>query len=175
MKEIRKSIKMFDHERRGLEEAYLRRKITIEQYEVRQDDLHALCNEWRSQFGRTESDGDIHHFMRTRRKSGKWPKLNGAQEPTPTLPELTAEHREVLVDIYYEHVADLGSGSDNIAYEPEVMAMIATEFHHRTGRVVPGNMLVGILTAMRKRGLLPKVRKQDEDESGGFNDIAQVG
>ncbi|HEY4259119.1 MAG TPA: hypothetical protein VGM98_03115, partial [Schlesneria sp.] len=159
----KKSIAMFDHERRFLEEAYVRRRIPLDQYEERPTELHALCEEWRSQFGRTEKDEDIFHYMRTRRKNGSkkcgnWPKLGTNHEPAPTLPDLTAEQKEVLVEIYYEHVADLGNGSDNIAYEPEVMAMIATEFLHRTGRGEIGSMLVGILTAMRKRGLLPKVR-----------------
>lgn len=175
MKPRRMSIKMFDHERRFLEQSYLRRRITIEQYEVRQDDLHALASEWRTQFQRVETDEQILHFMRTRRKRSLWPRLDGAHEPAPVLPVLTAEQKEVLVDIYYEHVADLGNGSDNIAYEPEVTAMISTEFHHRTGKELAGGMLVGILTAMRKRGMLPKVRKQSEEDIEGFDDINLVG
>jgi hypothetical protein len=175
MKQKRKSIKVFDHERHFLEEGYLKRKIPIEQYEVRQGELRAFCDEWRSQFGRSDADGDILHYMRTRRKNGQWPKLNGAHQAAPSLPDLTAEQREVLVEIYYEHVADLGNGSDNIAYEPDVMAQIAADFKNRTGRVESGSMLVGILTAMRKRGLLPKVRPQNEEETGGFDDIGLVG
>jgi hypothetical protein len=52
--------------------------------------------------------------------------------PKIELPELGAEHQEVLVDLYSEHLAHLGDGSDNLADEPVATAIIETEFEHRT-------------------------------------------
>jgi hypothetical protein len=170
----RRSMKMFEHECEFLKAAYLRRGIHLEHYEVRQAELHELCDEWRAHFRRTETDAELFHFMRTKRKKGKWPRLGGAGEPKVALPELGAEHQEVLVDLYYEHVADLGFGSDTLACDAETVAMIETEFEHQTMRRVPGPFLVGILTDLRKRGLLPPVRRHPKDGETGYNDMNSV-
>jgi hypothetical protein len=166
---------MFEHEFEFLKAAYLRRGIHLEHYEVRQAELHDLCDEWRAHFGRTDTDVQLFHFMRTKRKKGKWPRLGEAGEPKIKLPELGAEHQEVLVDLYYEHVAELGMGSDNLACEPETVAMIETEFEHQTMRRVEGRFLVGILTDLRKRGLLPPARQQPKaDGETGYDDMDDV-
>jgi adenosyl cobinamide kinase/adenosyl cobinamide phosphate guanylyltransferase len=114
--------------------------------------------------------------MRNRRKNTDWPRLEGAHEKSPELPEISAEHRLVLVDIYEEHVVQLlGAASDALAHEPEIAEMIATEFEHRTMRRLPASDLIGVLTAMRKRGLLPKVGDQPQrEEDEGFSDINDV-
>jgi len=161
-----------------LKASYLRRGIHLEHYEVRRADLHDLCEEFRAHFGRSDTDGEIYHYMRTKRKINKgrknrWPTMGDVGEPKIELPELGAEHQEVLVDLYYEHLAHLGDGTDNLAYEVETTAMIETEFEHRTMRNIPGPMLVGLLTDLRKRGLLPLVDRQPKPE-GGFDDINRV-
>jgi hypothetical protein len=166
---------MFEHEHEFLKAAYLRRGIHLEHYEVRQAELHDLCDEWRAHFGRAETDAEIFHYMRTKRKKHKWATMGDAGQPKVKLPDLGAEHQEVLVDLYYEHLAELGSGSDNLAYEPETVAMVETEFEHQTMRHIPGPFLVGILTDLRKRGLLPPVRQQPkQDGELGYDDMDDV-
>ncbi|MEX0700890.1 MAG: hypothetical protein WD069_02230, partial [Planctomycetales bacterium] len=78
-------------------------------------------------------------------------------------------------DIFYEHLADLGNGSDNLGYEPETAAMVATEFEALTMRRIPAPQLIGILTKFRKRGLLPRVREQVKPTDAGFDDIDYAG
>ncbi|ODA30522.1 hypothetical protein [Planctopirus hydrillae] len=172
----RKAIVLVDHEKALLEQLYLNTRITIEQLEIRQDDLQHMLNAWRNQTGRTESNEHVLHYMRTKRKQKKWPRLEGAQQRAVTLPRLSPEETEHLIDIFYEDVARFGNGSDTLGYEPEVVAQIEADFRHRTDRQIPGPQLVGILTALRKRGFLPKVRKQSEnDDLYGFEDIGLVG
>ncbi len=168
----KKSTKLFDHEHRFLQEAYLRHGYTVEHYEVLPDELHKLCEEFRAHFGRTDSDEVLLHYMRTKRKMAQWVRFDGQHNAKPALPKLSPEHKEILIAIYYEHVAGLGSGSDNLGYEPETAAMLATEFEHRTMRRVPAPYLIGILTDLRKRGLLPPVQKKDPN--AGFDDIDDV-
>jgi hypothetical protein len=172
----RKSIRIYGHERQFLVEIYLLKKIPIDQYEVRQADLHRLGQEWRAHCQCTESDQEILHYMRTQRKSGLWVRFDGVHQSAPVLPKLPAEHMEVLIDIYYEHLITFDNGSDVLAYEPEIAKMVETEFEHRTMRRVPARQLIGILTAVRKRGLLPKVRDHEKrgDPGIGFSDIDDV-
>ena len=156
----RKTLKILDHERRLLVEMYLRRRIPIDQFEDRPDDLGALVTEWNELTGRTDAAGEIHHYMRTQRKNGQWVRLDGDYETKPPQPFFSAEETECLVAIYQVNVADHDTGSDAIAYDEGTANLIAREFAGITGRIVPSHHLVAKLTALRKRGLLPKVAVQ---------------
>lgn len=101
--------------------------------------------------------------MRNERKCGRWVKLGSNHEPSPPRIELSAEETESLVAIYQVNVADQAIGSDNIAYSQEIADLIADEFARLTGRVVPTHHLIGKLTALRKRGLLPKACEHEPD------------
>jgi hypothetical protein len=168
----RKSIKLFDHDRRTLIELYARRRLPIEQYESRPEALQSFLEEWNRLSGRKDTAGDLMHYMRTQRKAGRWVRLGQDHESAPRTPELSAEETEVLVRIYSENVAALGLGSDVLAYDDEIADLIAKSFLEETGRFVPAYALVAKLTALRKRGLLPKVGEQTkEDDGGGFDDM----
>jgi hypothetical protein len=172
----RRSIKLFPHERPLLVDAYLRRRIPVDQYETRPNDLIDLTREWNGMSGRNDAPADILHYMRTQRKRGLWVRFDGSHEPSPPAPELTAEETEVLVAIYQDHVADFAHGSDVIAYDLEIAEALAKEFSAEVGRIFPAHQLITKLTALRKRGLLPKaaeVPKQSDDEIG-FDDMDQV-
>ena len=74
------------------------------------------------------------------------------------------------------HIARHGLTMDVLAYDPEIADLIAKEFSACTGRIVPAHLLVAKLTALRKRGLLPKVEDRPKrDEDTGFMDIDDVG
>ena len=168
-----KSIKLFEHERPLLIELYLRRRIPVDEYERRPEDKQALVDEWNQLTGRTDSTEGVMHYMRTQRKRGLWVRFDGDHEPSTPVIELSAEDGEVLVSIYTENMALLGRGSDVLEYDSEISDLIAKEFFAITGRIVPPHQLVAKLTALRKRGLLPKVSKQPE-EPMGFADIDEV-
>lgn len=171
-----KSIRLLPHERDLLVKMYLDRRIPIEQYEQRTVELANLADEWNQHTGRSDTGAGLTHYMRTQRKQGLWPRLGGAQLSVPAAPAYSAEEIEVLVSIYAEDVAAMGVGSDALAYENELKELIAKEFAARTGRVVAGADLVAKLTALRKRGLLPKVAELPEanSEKMGFEDIHKV-
>ena len=156
----RKTIKILDHDRRLLVEMYLRRRIPIDQFEDRPDDLDALVVEWNELTGRNDTAGEVHHYMRTQRKNGQWVRLDRDYETKPPQPLFSADETECLVAIYQVNVADHCTGSDAIAYDERTANLIAKEFAAMTERIVPAHHLVAKLTALRKRGLLPKVGDQ---------------
>ena len=174
MKTRRRSIRLFDHERRLLVEMYLRRRIPIEQYESRSGDLADLVDEWHGLTGRTDTGGDLIHYMRTQRKQGFWVRFDGNHQTAPPLAGLSADETEILVGIFYENVTVLGNGSDVLAYEDETKLFIAREFADQAGRFVAADDLVAKLTAIRKRGLLPKVRDHKKPDGAGFSDMDEV-
>ena len=171
----RKSITLYEHERRQLIEQYLRWQIPIDQFESRPSDLQAFVEEWQQQSGRKDSAGELIHYMRTKRKCGLWVRLEENCQPVPSAPVLSAEETEALVKIFYCNVTALESGSDVLAYDEETAALIAKEFSSEVGRVVPAHVLVTKLTALRKRGLLPKVGNRRVTEKDiGFSDIDEA-
>jgi hypothetical protein len=168
----RTSIRMFDHERKFLVKLYLTRRIPIDQFEARPKALQELCDEWRGHCSRKDSNGEILHYMRTQRKRGKWVRLGDDHELRPALPDLTAEETETLIDIFDEEVAELGEGSDNIAYDADLAQRIAKRFAEATHRMFPASQLVAKITAIRKRGLLPRAKEQElKTDDMGFDDI----
>lgn len=174
MAKRRKSMRLNEHERRLLVTIYLRWRIPVDQFEPRQEELEAICNEWRGLCHRTEINEDIFHYMRNERKCGRWPILNGNHQTAPPLPTFTPEETLLITAIYAENVAATGDGSDNIAYDGEIAKRIAERFTEMTGRIVPAHILVAKVTAIRKRGLLPPTQKIDPDADTGFTDINEI-
>jgi hypothetical protein len=172
-----KSIKLLPHERALLLKMYLEGRIAIEQYEARSIERERLAEEWNKLTGRSDAGSDLVHYMRTQRKRGLWVKLEGAALPSPPTPKFSAEETEVLVNIYTEEVAAMGVGSDVLAYEDELKTLIAKEFAGKTGRIIAADDLVAKLTALRKRGMLPKaadVPIAGKDADVGFGDIDNI-
>jgi len=171
----RKAIRVQAHEKKALIHLYLSAAIPIDQFEQRVEELAQLNRDWKKITGRQDSNQDLLHYMRSQRKQGKWVKLNGKHTKKPTAMEFSAEETEILVALFESNLADCELGSDNLAYDAELAAAMAKEFSIEIGRFVPPHELVTKLTAIRKRGLLPKVVKsEDDDEEIGFGDIEQV-
>ncbi len=173
----RRSIKLFPHERPILVDLYLRRRIPIDQFEARPTELSTFTAEWNRLSGRNDAPVDLLHYLRTQRKRGLWVRLDGNYVAGPPRADLTAEEAEVLVAIYQDHVADLARGSDVVTYDPEIAELLAKEFAAEAGRIIPAPQLIAKLTALRKRGLLPKAAEQPkrDDDEIGFEDIDLVG
>jgi len=172
----RRSLKMAQHERESLIRLYVENAIPVDQYEERQQALTDLCDAWNQVTGRTDTGPDVLHYMRSQRKQGKWVRLDGMHLKREAGLKLSAEEKELLVAIVHENMTLLQCGTDVIAYEPEFAALLAKEFAVATGRVVPAGDLIAEITAIRKRGLLPRIeslRTADEGEIG-FGDIDQA-
>lgn len=169
----RKTIPLLPHEHAALKELYLVYRIPIDQYEQRPVDLRDFVEDWRAQTGRSDLAGELIHYMKAKRKQGKWVRLDGRHKtaPPPSLC-LTAEQTETLVEIYEEHVIATGHCSDVLSENEELADLVAKEFAHRTRRRVPTAVLVARLTALRKRGLLPVVGTREENL--GFRDIDDI-
>jgi len=167
-------MKILPDEKRLLETLYLARRTSIEQYEELPDELRELTNEWNDRTGRTDLPGDVLHYMRGRRKHSDWPRLEGAQRESPEHRKFTADETEALVDIYRDHVLPMNLGSDAIGYSDEIVDLIAREFAMRMGKRVPGHELNSKLTRLRKRGLLPKLGKQEPGKDEGFKDLERI-
>jgi len=81
------------------------------------------------------------------------------------------------VDIFREVVLALGVGWYAIAYDAKLVRLIAKEFAVRTSQIVPPSELVGKITALRRRGLLPKtgdLPKETREDGIRFADIDDV-
>lgn len=180
----RSSIKLLEHELKLLKEMFLTWRIPIDQFDSRPDELAQFTEVWNDATGRNNSGSELVHCMKTFRKRGLWVRLDGNYSSAPPLPELSAEETEALVDIFYEHVTMLENGSDVLSYDDEISTLIAKEFAAASGRFVHAHELVAKLTALRKRGLLPKVGLRghasattdpdDSCEDIGFSDIVEV-
>jgi len=170
----RATIKLNEHEARLIRERYLAWRIPLDQFEYRDGELGQFTDEWNSLSGRSDSPGELFRHMRTQRKRGRWPRLNGDHRPMAPLKPFSPEETEALVRIYYDHVIVFENGSDGIAYEPEIGKLIAKEFFHATSRRVPAHTLNAKLTSLRKRGLLPKIGKRGSPQDEGFRDIDEV-
>jgi len=177
MKKKRKSIRLNEHERQSLVALYVEKAIPIDQYDERRGELDDLWQQWSVLTGRTNVATDLLHYMRNQRKNGTWVRLDGNHIKREPQANLSADETEALVEIYREHVSSIELGSDSIGYDDEIADLIAKEFAAETGRVRPASDLVAALTALRKRGVLPKIEKRSQDEDGdvGFDDINLAG
>jgi hypothetical protein len=175
-KKRKKSLKLLAHERALLIQHYLRWRIPVDQFEARRDDLVAFAAEWNEASNRTDAPEDVLHYMRTQRKRHLWVKFDGNHEDAPTPIDLTADETIQLVAVFNENAATIECGSDVLACEPEIADLIAKEFAAVTGRIFPAHLLVAKLTALRKRGLLPKVetRPAVEKPADGWQDMDQA-
>lgn len=172
MKTRRISLKLDTRERESLVASYLQMAIPIDQFEERPSDLRTLCAKWEAESGRHENPEAVLHYMRTQRKAGKWPRLNGNHVRRKKRMVLSVDEREILVSIVENEVMAMGVGTDEIAYAPEIGRLIAKEFEAETGRRVRVGDLIAEITAIRKRGLLDHVEKQPmSKENIGFDDI----
>jgi hypothetical protein len=171
----RKSIRLNGHERALLVKLYRKWRIPVDQFDQRPSDREEFTAEWHRISKRHDSAGELVHYMKTQRKRSLWVRLDGNYDPAPAVIELSAEEIEELIGIFRANVTLLDQGEDVLSYDDDVAEMIAKEFEANTGRRVPANELVAKLTALRKRGLLPRLGdlpKPPEGENDvGFTDI----
>ena len=160
----RPCIKVTPPEKRTLEELYIRKRVPTDQFKERRAELSALVEEWCQLTGRVETVDEVARYMINRRKNHDWPTLGNDHLPSPEHEELTAEHSDILVQIYVEEVLVFGRGSDILASDEQIRDLVSREFAARTNRIIPGLRLAAILEAMRKAGLLPVLADIPDDQ-----------
>lgn len=174
----KKKINLLPHERDSLVKLYLKWRIPIGQFQRRPNELDSFVAEWRSLTGRTDTGGELIHYMRNQRQQALWVRLEDKALPAPPLAKFTAEEGELLVQLYTKYVTAAGEGSGVLDQEPEIAKNIANEFAEITGRIVAPNDITAKLTALRRRGTFPKVGRTVSHASPtpdvGFADIDEA-
>jgi hypothetical protein len=174
MKDRRKTMRLSPDEDRLLRHVYTQFLIPIDQYAQRPKKEAEFVGRWNDLSGRSDPAGDVIHYMKTKRKSKQWVTFDGGHQrlACPGEDLLSSEEWAALLDIYQ----DMNTPSDHFAHDDELADELASRFIDRAGRYVPGRELFALLMALRKRGMLPKVRSESDDDRGiGFGDIGMVG
>lgn len=176
----RKSIRVSPDEERLLTTMYYEALVPSDQYSRRPGFLRRFTAVWNEATGRSDSPGELVHWIVTRRKrpKGRPGRLEALGEGhkcmrSPGQDALTPEQWEVLDDLYRE----LNVGSDNFVFDEALADRLVEMFFERTGVHIPAILLVAALIARRKDGFLGRLDPNDpggEDRDLGFGDIDEV-
>jgi hypothetical protein len=167
----RMKIKLAREEDDLLRSLYRDRRIPVDQYVRRPGALDGLTGQFNDLAGRNDSTGDIHHYMATCRKNGEWVTFDGNHRRLESmdLEQLTSADWTQLAAAYEA----LGIGSDNFAFDADLLLRLTAGFRQLSGKQIDGRTLVALIMALRKRGMWPKVGNRESDL--GFRDIDEVG
>jgi hypothetical protein len=171
------SIRLLPDDGHLIRHLYLADRIPIDQYEKRPADLVGFVAKWNRLSGRDDSVSDVLHYMRTARKRGKWPRLNGDHERCPEIPEevLTASQWVALREVYASTCLAQGVGSDSISHDEELAKQIADEFAKCTGLIRDPRYLLALLMQKRKQKQLKRLRDEKPRRPDiGFGDIDEI-
>src|SRR4051812_44404072 len=80
MAKRRKSIRLSPDEHDALSQLYTVFGIPSDQYAKRPDDLGRFVNHWRNLTERSDSSGELMHYIKSRRKKGRWVTFDGKHE-----------------------------------------------------------------------------------------------
>lgn len=170
---LRRSISLSPDDEVLLQTMYYEANIPTDQFARRPRRLREFVRVWNEGTGRNDSPEEVLHAMITRRKRPK--DRPGRLEPlgpkhkrlrSPGADILTEEQWIVLDAIYL----DLGVGSDNFVFDPDLKRQLVDEFLRRTRDHIPATKLVAALVARRKGGFLSRISEGDV----GFRDIDEV-
>jgi hypothetical protein len=157
-----------------LRHLYREFRIPTDQYQRRPADLDRFVTTWNGLAERSDSAGEVLHYMVTKRKNSQWVTFDGDHESQPPMPHnFTASELVCLEAIYQEIVVPLDLGSDNIAFDEQLAARVSAEFFRRTRQVVGGRVLLAAIMVRRKRG--DWVTLPPGGAGTGFSDIDEVG
>jgi hypothetical protein len=172
----RHSIALSPHEREILKHLYLEYRIPSDQYRRRPKELARFVRRWNDISERSDEQGEVLHYVVTKRKNGEWVRLEGNHERLPAMePDfLTDEEWLALEAAYDEVLISRNLGSDNLAYSDSLAKEIGKEFAKRARRVVLPALLFSAIMAKRKRGEWPKLNPKPDDGDIGFSDIDDV-
>ncbi len=172
----KKSISLNPADREALVNMYLDRRLAVDRYAERPQDLMSLTIAFNVLTERSDAPEDILHYMRTQRKNGKWVKLGNTARKVSKSPEeiLALEDSKVLEACYIKIAKAHGKGNDSFAHEPELMRELAKEFQKVTGRYIHGSQLLAALTIMRKAGNLETLKLDKHGRREAFGDMNEA-
>lgn len=169
---LRRSITLTPDEEQLIRTMYYEARIPTDQYPRRPRRWRQFVAIWNEATSRDDSPEEVLHWLVTRRKRpdgrpGRLEAIGGDHKKlqSPGAEILTEEQWEVLDAIYVE----MGVGSDNFVFDPELKRRLVREFLRRTRVHVPATKLIAALIARRKGGFLARI------DDLGFRDIDQVG
>jgi hypothetical protein len=177
----RSSIVIPPDEREILWQLYREYRIPSDQYRRRPAELARFTDAWNGLTNRSDSSGELLHYIITQRKQSKWFKFCGTHQKLSAMPEDFLNTREWLIlrAIYEEQLIPLEMGSDNLAYDDLLALNLSREFHDRAGRVVHGRLLYAGIMKKRKRGdwiTISQIRGANsrEERMRPFGDIDSI-
>jgi hypothetical protein len=145
------------------------------------EDLTLFAATFNRLSGRHDESTELIRYIQNKQKAKRrlpipWPVFEGNHQRAPALSgTLDDEEMEALRGAYEQVVLPLHLGTDALLWNEEVVSALATEFLRRTGRIVPGFILVAIAEEKRKRKLWFTVgRGGDRDLGNQFDDLDDV-
>lgn len=174
MPPLRRSIRMSPDEDNSLRRLYLEFRIPSDQYAKRPGDLERFMRRWNEISDRGDTAEDVMHYIKTKRKKGRWVRFDGDHELAPAPECLTPEQWEALDATYSVICVSNGLGSDNLDFDAELADEFRREFVCRTGLFRSGRDLLALLMVVRKDGRLQKINPDTPSRGFGFGDIDEV-
>ena len=169
----RKRLPLTPEEENSLKQLYLYHRIPVDQYRRRTAFAEKFLATWNAASGRSDSAGEIIHFMMTRRKQGRWPRFDGHHlrlKPKASDAGLTPAAWEIIREEYRL----LGIGSDNFQFSPDLLTSLRARLLSELGINISAMALAAAIMDCRKDGNLGKLDPRDEGDDIGFSDIDKV-
>jgi hypothetical protein len=164
-----------------LRRLYVQFKIPTDQFKRRPEDFQNFVQMWNDLSGRSDTAGDVLHYMVTKRKAGarlnpRWPVFDGNHRTAPSTSHLFNEKEWAIIEeIYRREILSLGIGTDSLAFDEELADRVAEAFARRTGRIIPPLIVAAAIEARRKRGEWLTLRDDFVDPNIGFGDLDELG
>jgi hypothetical protein len=146
---------------------YLHYKIPSDQFSRRPDELRLFVRDWNALSGRHDKEGELLHYIKTKRKKKQWVTFDGdhKKQPRVPLPQLDDSHRPAFDEIYTQ----LNAASDHYPYNPHLAKRFAQFFESKTGISLSVKEVQILMLDRRKQGLLPKLEHPEL-----FTDLDQL-
>lgn len=167
MRRLRRVIALDPAERQTLINLYLVRRLPTDRYQHRPRELASITDTFNNLTGRSDAPYEVLHYMRTQRKNGRWPRLEGRHRRLPPLADRVLD--EGLLPALVEVYERIGVGVDNFGHDGNLALRLERDFAEETGVRVRGYQLATVLMEIRKAGDLPTlVPRDDESEFVDF-------
>lgn len=166
----RKKLQVTDGEREFLVHLYRHFRIPTDQFPQRPEFAAQFCSLWNEGTGRSDSQGELLHYMVVERKGGRWVTFRGHHEPlrSPGLDVLTDTQWSIVVDEYSRAKV----GSDEFLYGHPLLRKMSLRIARETGQAISEVTLLAAILSRRKAGWLPPHGPQGGDH--WWSDIDQV-
>jgi len=157
-----------------LRDLYRHFRVPDGQFSKRPEFSAHFLSVWNEATGRDDTIGEVLHYIGTMRKRGLWVTLDGNHLRMPigeSFVGISPEGLAIIDSVY----AQMGIGSDNFTYSPELVDSVQRRLVSELGLHIPRHLLIARIIDRRKAGLLPKTGpSRSTDEGIGFADIDEV-